>query len=281
MNPLRRRRLELPLKTLTTAPVIAIAPASPKLPYAVAVAPAAPPALIVPTCFVGDEPLPADHPNAKTEAVGHAIAAAAEQTPGLRFLDMAWRDALRHHQGEVTQLADDIDANLRASAAQPRRPFKFEMVDLTEDTPLVLRATKKRVHVGWDPRHVSHAQAAELFHLCADSAGVDLEGVEFPTLQQLADDAEKTPPGYVPPTEWDDAEGITLAGKPGAFLKACMFTPTWQGIPEGPTVLSVYSEPDSAGELDLAGANQFIADLEAFLPKLRAMRDVLAEAAGE
>lgn len=63
---------------------------------------------------------------------------------------------------------------------RPQRPFVFQTAELTEDTPLVLRATNKRVHVGWDPHYLTHAEAVAAFHLCADSAGVDTTGIVFP-----------------------------------------------------------------------------------------------------
>jgi hypothetical protein len=84
------------------------------------------------------------------------------------------------------------------------------------------------------------------------------------------------PTAYVPPTECDVAERVTCAGEKGAILNAYLFTDECDGEPVGPTFLSVYSEPQSEGELDLAGTDKLIADLGALLPKLAAMRDVLA-----
>jgi hypothetical protein len=86
---------------------------------------------------------------------------------------------------------------------------------------------------------------------------------------------------YVPPTDFDTAEGITCAGERGAILKAYLLTPMWEGAPDGPTRLSVFTEPSSEGELDAAGATKLIADLETLLPRLRAMRDVLAAQDGQ
>jgi hypothetical protein len=81
---------------------------------------------------------------------------------------------------------------------------------------------------------------------------------------------------YVPPTDCADAEAVICAGERGAILKAYLLTPMWEGAPEGRTRLSVFTEPGSEGELDAAGATKLIADLETLLPRLRAMRDVLA-----
>ncbi|MEE4546749.1 hypothetical protein V2S66_32895 [Streptomyces sp. V4-01] len=86
---------------------------------------------------------------------------------------------------------------------------------------------------------------------------------------------------YVPPTDCADAEAITCADERGAIIKAYLHTPMWGGAPEGPTRLSVYTEPYSEGELDAAGATNLIVDLEEFLPRLRAMRDVLAAQDGQ
>jgi hypothetical protein len=86
---------------------------------------------------------------------------------------------------------------------------------------------------------------------------------------------------YTPPTDWDDAEAITCTGERGAILKAYLLTPMWEGAPDGPTRLSVFTEPSSEGELDAAGATKLIADLETLLPRLRAMRDVLVAQDGQ
>ncbi|MCZ4099872.1 DUF6907 domain-containing protein [Streptomyces sp. H39-C1] len=56
---------------------------------------------------------------------------------------------------------------------------------------------------------------------------------------------------------YDRADGEDIEGKPTACL-------------------SVWTEPESEAELDVAGTDQLIADLEAALPRLRALRDQLA-----
>lgn len=175
----------------TIAPQIATAPTHHKLPYAVQVAPATTPAFIMPACFEGDDILPSDSPGSKVAAIGNVLLVTEEQDAALRPLSQAWFDAVRFHPTSVRQLADLIEHNLRAAAAIPpaqrpdtaipqARPFQFDTVELDKGVPLVLRATNKRVHVGWDPRQITHAEAVGLFHMCAADAGVDTTGVTFP-----------------------------------------------------------------------------------------------------
>lgn len=120
-----------------------------------------------------------------------------------------------------------------------------DLSDLRETTPDQLRAKADEIH----------AEASKI--------------------GQLADRFEGHPP-YTPPTDCDVAARITAAGEKGAILNAYLYTPTWDGKPDGPTRLSVYSEPNGEGDLDLAGALDLRAQMLAFLPKLDAMIGVLA-----
>lgn len=116
------------------------------------------------------------------------------------------------------------------------------------------------------------ASIAEINHIIMSSGDPAGAARQFLSLVEQ----EKAQTAYVPPTDASDAESVTCQGERGAILKAYLFTPTWEGRPEGPTRLSVYGEPNSEGELDTSGATKLIADLEALLPKLRGMRDALA-----
>lgn len=80
----------------------------------------------------------------------------------------------------VIEDGDEGGAGSALADALAARPFTFETVELTKDHPLVVRATRHRVHVGWDPNHIGYEQAAMLFHLVAQSAGVDTTGVTLP-----------------------------------------------------------------------------------------------------
>lgn len=133
---------------------------------------------------------------------------------------------------------------------------------------------------GLDPAGVTglasklRAQANRL-----DQVAVDLTAYRADWADRHSESrAALTPPtpAYVPPTDFEHAESITLAGAEGATLKAYLNAPEWEGVLDGPMTMAVLSEPLSDGDLDLDGANKLIADLEALLPKLRAMRDVLA-----
>lgn len=84
------------------------------------------------------------------------------------------------------------------------------------------------------------------------------------------------PAPYVPPTEYEDRARVVCGSERGAIINAYLYTPEWQGKPDGPTRLTVFTEPSSEGELDAAGATRLIADLDQLRPKLCAMRDVLA-----
>lgn len=67
----------------------------------------------------------------------------------------------------------------------------------------------------------------------------------------------------------------------GTLISATIFTP--EESPDAPCTspkLAVWSEPASDADLDLAGANALIRDMEQFVSRLRAMRDHLAQTTG-
>ncbi|HEY5834660.1 hypothetical protein, partial [Streptomyces sp.] len=113
--------------------------------------------------------------------------------------------------------------------------------------------------------------------LTADGARRELAKIRaaLPRIEALADTLDGKPP-YVPPTDCDEAEHVTLAGSKGAILSAYLYTPEWESKPDGPMRLSVYPEPNADDDLDLAGAIDLRDQLIAFLPKLDAMISVLA-----
>lgn len=143
---------------------------------------------------------------------GHALAAISGKPVTRVVIEQAQLDKgipvmFRRFDSGTVRLAYDPDQTTYAGAQamvavefgvetldaiRLRLPFVFETAELDADTPLVLRKTDKHVHIGWDPRHITYAQAIDLFWLCAESAGVDATGVDLPTVRQMADAAEMT-----------------------------------------------------------------------------------------
>ncbi|GAA2386928.1 hypothetical protein GCM10010420_07260 [Streptomyces glaucosporus] len=70
---------------------------------------------------------------------------------------------------------------------------------------------------------------------------------------------------------------ITAPGQAAALLAAYLYrdedADTW-------TTVAVYSDGLSGAELDVAAVDELLASIEAFVPRLRAMRAALAEAEG-
>jgi hypothetical protein len=94
---------------------------------------------------------------------------------------------------------------------------------------------------------------------------------------RLLDAAGQAAAPYTPPTTYEERERVVCAGGRGAIINAVLFDPRTDEFYDGaPMTLSVYSEPGSDADLDAAGATRLIGDLEQLLPRLRAMRDVLA-----
>lgn len=83
------------------------------------------------------------------------------------------------------------------------------------------------------------------------------------------------------PAEWDNAATLRTAGADGAILRAYLYTPTEHetGHGDNPTRLAVYSESGTEDALDLAGAQQLLADLTRITGQVAAMVAVLASKA--
>lgn len=96
-----------------------------------------------------------------------------------------------------------------------------------------------------------------------------------PRLLALADTLDGIAPCEVP-TDCDVAARVQASDAKGALLNAYLFTSMCEGEPDGPTVLSVYGEPQGDDDLDHAGAVDFLAQLDAFRSKVSTMVDVLA-----
>jgi hypothetical protein len=107
------------LNTKTLPHLASTAPTNGHEPYFVAQAgvTARPARIKVPACFRGDTPLPADDPDAKTEAIGYALVAADEKAPALRALSQAWLDVASFHPAATRQAAELVAQNLTAVAS--------------------------------------------------------------------------------------------------------------------------------------------------------------------
>lgn len=82
--------------------------------------------------------------------------------------------------------------------------------------------------------------------------------------------------GHAPLDPDAETYTVTAPGAGGALLNAELYTVD-DPKPGAPTTrLAVYSLPSADADLDVAGADQMLADLERFLPRLRALRDRLA-----
>lgn len=175
--------------------------------------------------------------------------------------------SLAEHGGTPEQFGvlDDIKQIVGETGEQQAiTRVLMEAATLTPGTVVVFKQYGGTLRVAYDPRWVTRDKA--------ETALAVARGAE------LLDLIEPTP--YTVPTDCGEAARITCAGERGAILNAYLYTSEWEGVPDGPTVLSVYGEPSNEGELDLAGARDLRAQLVEFLPKLDAMIDVLAEQDG-
>ncbi|TRV75148.1 hypothetical protein FKN01_22235 [Streptomyces sp. 130] len=99
---------------------------------------------------------------------------------------------------------------------------------------------------------------------CADLR-THLEKVEA-----LADQLD----GRAPLEPAAECYSVTTSGAAGDLLSAEIFRS--DDVDNLRTSIAVWSQPRSGDELDVAGADQLIADLEQFIPRLRALRNHLA-----
>ncbi|MET8172816.1 DUF6907 domain-containing protein [Streptomyces clavifer] len=93
----------------------------------------------------------------------------------------------------------------------------------------------------------------------------------------LADQLE----GQAPLDPGTECYSVTAPGATGALISAEIFRSD-DPQPGDPTAsISVFGLQDSDADLDVAGADHLIADLEEFLPRLRALRNHLAATVAE
>ncbi|MEW2518157.1 DUF6907 domain-containing protein [Actinacidiphila alni] len=206
------------------------------------------------------------------DAMADALGAAEDRSQMARALTTALGMVLGEKGLDTAEGATAVYVPPIAADGEPAKTtVQVRSMRLDDAVPVALRDTTKKFDLAIDFSHPPTNIAAALQVLFEEA----IETQRWTRRQPTAGD--RAP--YVPPTDWDAAEKVTAPGAKGSIVRACLYTPEWHGIPEGPTRLCVYGEPAEDAELDLDGANRFIADLEALLPKLRVMRDILAEQA--
>lgn len=94
--------------------------------------------------------------------------------------------------------------------------------------------------------------------------------IHLETVEALADQLD----GRAPLEPAAECYSVTATGAAGALLSAEIFHSDDTDNPR--SVIAVWSQPRADDELDVAGADQLLADLEQFIPQLRALRNHLA-----
>lgn len=192
---------------------------------------------------------PAELANAMTTALGQATGAATLTTPRPQCTAHGWCTKTGGHTWHESAYVEapgldgydehPLPANIMAETGQPGlAPFVgFLDLDLTPDE--------------------TRARCAEL--------RAHLENVEA-----LADQIE----GQAPLEPAAECYSVTAPGASGALLSAEIFRSDDEENPR--TAIAVWSQPRADDDLDVAGADQLLADLEQFIPRLRALRNHLA-----
>ncbi|MGW0938843.1 hypothetical protein [Streptomyces sp. NPDC002666] len=93
-------------------------------------------------------------------------------------------------------------------------------------------------------------------------------------VEALADQVD----GRAPLKPAAECYSVTAPGATGALLSAEIFRSDDADNPR--TTIAVWSQPRADDDLDVAGADQLLADLEQFIPRLRALRNHLASVTG-
>ena len=201
---------------------------------------------------------------------GRMLARIAAEKSQPRCTDPAWcTEAGAHelHTGESVQVVQDCDFAESRKHDHTDQPYIDAKLIAEDDRDTGQRGAGAAVSFGE-------------CELTADGLRREVAKIRaaLPRLEAMADTLDGKPP-YLPPTDWDDAESITVAGA-GVLLKVALFTPLEiDGTPNGPQVMVAYNEPSSDAELDHAGAVDFLAQLDALRSKVAVMADTLAEQA--
>ena len=195
----------------------------------------------------------------------------------------------------------------RAHTEHPaRKVAHIEETELDEGVPMMFREFPDKVRMAFDPKQIGRDEASALLHL-----RVECDEAPFADADE-ARQHEEAPVGTVGPVlaaipeaitadlckEWGvpleaaeadeedypldpaaESYAVTCAGASGALITAEVYS---SDDPERPgSVIAVYPEQGAGDDLDVAGADKLIADLEQFLPRLRALRDHLATLTAE
>lgn len=158
-------------------------------------------------------------------------------------------------------------------------PVKFELEDVTSDMgfEVSLHAEDDLPNgcKGSAPS-VAFGVLGEYWNLAPAAARIKLAELRaaLPLMEALVDQIDGIDPGPAGKVR------VTVPGARQPILSAELYT--YETVPgddaedKPKACIPVWSEPEAGAELDVAGADQLIADLEASLPRLRALRDQLA-----
>lgn len=158
-------------------------------------------------------------------------------------------------------------------------PVNFELEDVTSDVGLEvsLHAEDDMANgCKGSPPSVAFGVLGEYWNLAPADARIKLAELRaaLPLMEALVDQVDGIAPAPAGKVR------VTAPGARQPILSADVYTydrvdgEDAQGKPTA--CVSVWTEPESEAELDVAGTDQLIADLEAALPRLRALRDQLA-----
>lgn len=140
-------------------------------------------------------------------------------------------------------------------------PAYIEEADLDDGVPMMYREDETKIRMAYDPKQITGVQARTML-------AAKVLYTEVPAA------APDTADGRAPLEPATDCYSVTATGAAGALLSAEIFRSDDENNPR--TTIAVWSEPRAEDDLDVAGADQLLADLEEFLPRLRDLRNHLA-----
>ncbi|GHH38222.1 DUF6907 domain-containing protein [Streptomyces candidus] len=162
------------------------------------------------------------------------------------------------HQGQARQTVSASEAVLPALPE-----FEQRGTDLLRAVPYVDEVTGEALI------SLSSCGTGQLYSSDAARAYAARANAFAHDVRNMADAADGDPldPGA-------ESYTVTCVGAKSALISAEICTSDDPAHPGA--VLAVYPEPSSGDDLDVAGADRLIADLEQFIPRLRALRNHLA-----
>ncbi|MEU8891136.1 hypothetical protein [Streptomyces sp. NPDC048442] len=271
-------------------------------------------ALAVPERLLSEQLADADHGHTPLGYFRRRTTSVADATAAVEY--EAVRESVAAQFPVVAAFLADHETPREHRAPAGRKVAHIEETTLDEGVPMMYREFDDRVRMAYDPNQINRDEARDQLHLRVqcDEARKPVEApvgnlnailAALPTLvpqamqatisaytpelaakvaQAVADELRKTQqasPALPEPDEDDypldpaaESYTVTCTGSSRALISAEIFTSDDAEHPG--SVLSVYPEQGCGDDLDVAGADQLIADLERFIPRLRALRNHLA-----